>query len=92
MKKALLSKLTESLTSVLPVFAIVLVLSFTPLAPLSWQERVLNRARIPYELKDQIYRILSSGKSLSAVCSTLQAMNVSADLLAALMEPVDGSD
>ena len=59
---------------------------------LSWQERVLNRARIPYELKDQIYRILSSGKSLSAVCSTLQAMNVSADLLAALMEPVDGSD
>lgn len=41
MKKALLSKLTEALTSVLPVFAIVLVLSFTPLAPLSWQERII---------------------------------------------------
>ena len=41
MKKALLSKLTEALTSVLPVFAIVLVLSFTPLAPLSWQERIV---------------------------------------------------
>lgn len=41
MKKALLSKLTESLSSVLPVFLIVLVLSFTPMAPLSAMERVV---------------------------------------------------
>lgn len=41
MKKALLSKLTEALTSVLPVFVIVLVLSFTPLAPLSGKERII---------------------------------------------------
>ena len=52
---------------------------------------IFNTSR-RYLVKDQIYRILSSGKSLSAVCSTLQTMNVSADLLAALMEPVDGSD
>lgn len=41
MRKALLSKLTEALTSVLPVFAIVLVLSFTPLARLTGQERII---------------------------------------------------
>ncbi|MBR3357464.1 MAG: DUF1538 domain-containing protein [Solobacterium sp.] len=40
MKKALLSKLTEALTSVVPVLVIVLVLSFTPLAPLSGPERI----------------------------------------------------
>ena len=40
MKKALLSKLNEALTSVLPVLVLVLVLSFTPLAPLSGQERI----------------------------------------------------
>ncbi|MBQ9909953.1 MAG: DUF1538 domain-containing protein [Lachnospiraceae bacterium] len=39
MKKALLSKLWEALISVLPVMALVLVLSFTKLAPLSWTER-----------------------------------------------------
>lgn len=39
--QALLSKLKESLTSVLPVFLIVLVLSFTPLAPLTHQERII---------------------------------------------------
>ncbi|MBP5224298.1 MAG: DUF1538 domain-containing protein, partial [Lachnospiraceae bacterium] len=39
MKKALLSKLWEALISVLPVMALVLVLSFTPLAPLTWAER-----------------------------------------------------
>lgn len=41
MKKALLSKLREALMSVLPVAGIVLVLSFTPLAPLSWLERAV---------------------------------------------------
>jgi len=39
MKKALMNKLWEALVSVLPVAAIVLVISFTPLAPLSWAER-----------------------------------------------------
>ena len=39
MKKALMNKLWEALVSVLPVAAIVLVISFTPLAPLSWGER-----------------------------------------------------
>ena len=39
MGKALRSKLGEALVSVLPVMAIVLILSFTPLAPLSWPER-----------------------------------------------------
>lgn len=39
MKKALLHKLREALTSVLPVALIVLFVSFTPLAPLSWLER-----------------------------------------------------
>ena len=41
MQKALLSKLNEALVSVLPVFGIVLVLSFTPLAPLTMQERII---------------------------------------------------
>ncbi len=39
MKKALLLKLREALTSVLPVAMIVLLVSFTPLAALSWLER-----------------------------------------------------
>ena len=39
MKRALITKLSEALTSVFPVAAIVLLLSFTPLAPLSWRER-----------------------------------------------------
>ena len=39
MKKALMNKLWEALVSVLPVAAIVLVISFTPLAALSWAER-----------------------------------------------------
>ena len=39
MKKALLLKLREALSSVLPVALIVLLVSFTPLAPLSWLER-----------------------------------------------------
>ena len=55
---------------------------------LIWQERVLNQAHISYELKDQIYQVLSSEKSLDAIYSTLQAMQVSQDLIAALMEPV----
>ena len=41
MKKALLAKLSEALVSVLPVAALVLILSFTPLAPLSWLQRVV---------------------------------------------------
>ena len=41
MIKALLSKLKEALTSVLPVFCIVLVLSYTPLAPLTRQEQII---------------------------------------------------
>ncbi|MBQ7599955.1 MAG: DUF1538 domain-containing protein [Clostridia bacterium] len=39
MRKSLLSKLWEALISVLPVMALVLILSFTPLAPLTWLER-----------------------------------------------------
>ena len=39
MGKALIAKLQEALFSVLPVAAIVLLVSFTPLAPLSWAER-----------------------------------------------------
>ena len=39
MRKALLSKLWEALISVLPVAALVLILSFTPLAKLGWAER-----------------------------------------------------
>ena len=41
MKKALESKIGEALISVLPVMAIVMILSFTPLAPLSWLERAV---------------------------------------------------
>ena len=41
MKKALRTKLWEALVSVLPVTCIVLLLSFTPLAPLSWLERAV---------------------------------------------------
>ena len=41
MKKALLSKLWEALVSVLPVAGIVLIISFTPLAPLTWLERAV---------------------------------------------------
>lgn len=39
MKKVLLSKIREALFSVAPVAGLVLILSFTPLAPLSWAER-----------------------------------------------------
>ncbi len=39
MRKAIVNKLKESAFSVLPVAAIVLIVSFTPLAPLSWTER-----------------------------------------------------
>ena len=41
MRKALLAKLWEALTSVAPVAALVLIVSFTPLAPLNWQERAV---------------------------------------------------
>ena len=41
MKKALTNKLWEALVSVLPVAALVLLLSFTPLAPLSWLQRAV---------------------------------------------------
>ena len=39
MGKALIAKLQEALISVLPVAVIVLLVSFTPLAPLTWAER-----------------------------------------------------
>ena len=39
MRKALFAKLWEALTSVAPVAALVLIVSFTPLAPLTWLER-----------------------------------------------------
>ena len=41
MRKAMTAKLWEALTSVVPVAALVLVISFTPLAPLSWFERIV---------------------------------------------------
>ena len=41
MKKALMHKLWEALVSVLPVAVIVLVISFTPLAPLNWLMRAV---------------------------------------------------
>ena len=41
MKKALMNKLWEALVSVLPVAALVLLLSFTPFAPLSWLQRAV---------------------------------------------------
>ena len=44
MKKALLHKLREALSSVLPVALIVLFVSFTPLAPLSRLERCVFAA------------------------------------------------
>ena len=40
MGKALLIKLKDSLISVLPITAIVLIISFTPLAPLSQTEQI----------------------------------------------------
>ncbi|MBR0162390.1 MAG: DUF1538 domain-containing protein [Oscillospiraceae bacterium] len=40
-KRALLAKLWEALISVLPVMALVLILSFTPFAKLSWTERLV---------------------------------------------------
>ena len=39
MKKAILNKLKESAFSVLPVAVLVLIISFTPLADLTWSER-----------------------------------------------------
>ena len=39
MKKAILNKLRESAFSVLPVAVLVLIISFTPLADLTWTER-----------------------------------------------------
>lgn len=41
MKNVLLSKLWEAFISVVPVTAIVLIISFTPLAPLTWAERAV---------------------------------------------------
>ena len=41
MKNALLSKIWEALRSVAPVAGIVLLVSFTPLAPLTWPERAV---------------------------------------------------
>ncbi len=41
MKKAIIHKLKESAFSVLPVAALVLIVSFTPLVDLSWQERIV---------------------------------------------------
>ena len=41
MKKALKAKLWEALTSVIPAAALVLIVSFTPLAPFSWLERAV---------------------------------------------------
>ena len=41
MRKAMTAKLWEALTSVVPVAALVLVISFTPLAPLTWFERMV---------------------------------------------------
>ena len=41
MKKAILNKLKEAAFSVLPVAVLVLVISFTPLADLTWSERII---------------------------------------------------
>ena len=41
MKKALTAKLWEAMISVVPVAALVLIISFTPLAPLTWFERMI---------------------------------------------------
>ena len=41
MKKVLLSKLWEAFISVMPVAGIVIIISFTPLAPLTWLERTV---------------------------------------------------
>ena len=41
MRKKLIFKLWEALLSVLPVAALVLIVSFTPLAPLTWTERAV---------------------------------------------------
>lgn len=41
MKKVLLSKLWEAFISVMPVAGIVIIISFTPLAPLTWLERAV---------------------------------------------------
>lgn len=39
--RSLRTKLYEAICSVLPVAALVLAVSFTPLAPLSWRERAV---------------------------------------------------
>ena len=41
MRKALTAKLWEAMISVMPVALLVLILSFTPLAPLTWLERAV---------------------------------------------------
>ena len=41
MRKALTAKLWEALTSVMPVAGLVLIISFTPLAPLAWLDRLV---------------------------------------------------
>ena len=48
MKKALFLKIRESLVSVIPVAAIVLILSFTPVADFSVKEKIVFSVSVPF--------------------------------------------
>ncbi|HBF86397.1 MAG TPA: DUF1538 domain-containing protein [Clostridiales bacterium] len=48
MKKALFAKIKESLASVVPVAAIVLILSFTPVADFSVKEKIVFSVSVPF--------------------------------------------
>ena len=58
---------------------------------LSWQERVLNNARISYELKEKIYQIITSEQSAAYIYSSLSALRVPIHLIEALMEPAQAA-
>lgn len=47
---------------------------------------ILNKAQIEYELKNQIYRILTSEKETSVIISNLQTLKLSDELLEAITE------
>ena len=57
----------------------------------TWQERVLNNARISYELKEKIYQIITSEQSAAYIYSSLSALRVPIHLIEALMEPAQAA-
>lgn len=55
---------------------------------LDYQEAILNYAYIEYELKDQVFKVLSSNKQTIQMVSDLTTLNLPNGLLEALLEPI----